>query len=97
MTTKPTRPLIDTYKGDGSPAWIHDNIIRPLLKQTGTGLFGQRDFDWSAENRIRTDGNVVTDSIAKSKELGTAVVKYPGATPDDVEFPYLKALTGADP
>lgn len=95
--SKDATPTIHVYEGDGAFAYAHDALVKPLFERTAGDVLSLTGYDWSASNRLKTDGAVVTDSIAAGKAAKAAVVKYPGATPDADELEYLKAKTGADP
>lgn len=91
------KPEIHIYEGDGAFAYAHDQLVAPFLERTAGDALNLKGYDWSASNRLKTDGAVVTDSIAAGKAAKAAVVKYPGATPDADELEYLKGKTAADP
>ncbi len=95
--TSDSKPEIHIYEGDGAFAYAHDQLVAPFLARTAGDALNLKGYDWSAANRIRTDGAIVTESIAEGKAAKAAVVKYPGATPDAEELEYLKARTGGDP
>ena len=97
MSSNKKSSAIHTYYGDGAFAYAHDTLIEPFLKRTAGDLFDLKNFDWSAYERVRTDGAVIKDAIEESKKEKAAVVKYPGATPNAEELDYLKSLTGGDP
>ena len=85
------------YQGDGAFRFVEEAIITPLLTRVGGDTLTLRSFDWSACNRVATDGAIVTQSIEYAKSTNAAVIKYPGATPDAAELDYLKMLTGCEP
>lgn len=97
MATDASKKLIHTYRGDGAFAYMHDTLMRPFLKRTAGDRFDFDEFDWSAYNRVKTDGVVIRESVEASKAEQAAVVKYPGATPNKEELDHLQELTGKVP
>jgi isocitrate dehydrogenase len=90
-----TKKTVRTFTGDGAFGFVHEVCIKDLLHSTATGIYFVDD-DWGLMNRVKTDGQVIHQSIKATIAGGDAVIKYPGATATAEELKYMSDVAGSE-